>query len=95
MLDAFICPLILILKSMLRYKCYHATLVDEEIKAQRDLNIYLWPHRWSISESEYKIQKCPISETIHVHNNIGFLVLQKIKGSSLSEVNLCVQLSQS
>lgn len=78
---------------MLRYKRYYATLVDEEIKAQRDLKIYLWPHCWSISESEYKIQKCPISETIHVHNNIGFLVLQKIKGSSLSEVNFCVQMS--
>lgn len=80
---------------MLRYKCYYATLVDEEIRAQRDLKIYLWPHRWSISESEYNIQKCPTAETIHAHNNIGFLVLQKIKGPSLSEVNLCVQMSQS
>lgn len=43
-LNVFICLLILIIKIMLRNKCYSASLVDGETRAQRDLPIYLHSH---------------------------------------------------
>lgn len=86
---------ILILKIMLRHECYYATLVDEETTAQRDLKIYLWPYRWRISESEYKSRNVQLQKPSMFTIILASWCYKKIKSPSLSEVNLCVQMSQS
>lgn len=87
MLDTFICPLILLLKNMLN-KCYSATLVDEETRAQKDLQIYLWPHSWRISESECKSRNVQFQKPSMFTIVLAFWSYKKHKGSTNSNLSI-------
>lgn len=66
---------------------YSATLVDEETRAQKDLQIHLWPHSWRVSESEYKSRNVQFQKPSMFMIILAFGGYKKIKAPSLSEIN--------